>query len=553
MADIKQLESALVKADAAGNADDARALAAEIRRMRSAAPEPTAKETTIGEDIAQGAGNLVAGAVRGAGSIGATILAPYDMAKDALAGKGLSLESNRQRRADMDAGLQSMGAQPDSLLYKGGKLAGEIAGTAGTGGVLAKGAQAVGAAPSVVNALASSGFNLGRPAAATIGGKVVDAAIRIGTGATVGATSAGAVNPSDAGTGAIIGGALPTVFGAIGKAGQKIGQSIRGGELSPEVAALAKRANDLGINIPADRLVDSKPLNALASSLNYVPFSGRAGVETKMQSQLNKALTRTFGQDSDNVTGALRKAGDALGTKFDDVLQNTTVKVDDEFLTALSGAEAKAASELGSDGERIIRNQINEILAKAQKGEIDGQAAYNIKKTLDRIGKRNSPEAFYAIDLKNDLMGALNRSLGPTEAAAFKTTRQQYGNMMALEKLAKNGVDGDISIGRLANLKNIGNNDLQELADIAAQFLKTREAPHGAAQRVGAAGLATYLGGPGALAAGVVGGRGTNMLLNSNAAKNFVMPAKNLANSAPTNSLLGTGFYRAAPLLGGDR
>ena len=49
--------------------------------------------------------NLVGGAVRGAGSIGATILAPYDMARDALDGKGLSLESNRQRRADMTAGL----------------------------------------------------------------------------------------------------------------------------------------------------------------------------------------------------------------------------------------------------------------------------------------------------------------------------------------------------------------------------------------------------------------------------------------------------------------
>lgn len=38
MADISQLEAALVKADAAGNAEDARALAAEIRRMRQSAP-----------------------------------------------------------------------------------------------------------------------------------------------------------------------------------------------------------------------------------------------------------------------------------------------------------------------------------------------------------------------------------------------------------------------------------------------------------------------------------------------------------------------------------
>lgn len=39
MATLEQLEQALVKADAAGNADDARAFAAEIRKMRAAPVE----------------------------------------------------------------------------------------------------------------------------------------------------------------------------------------------------------------------------------------------------------------------------------------------------------------------------------------------------------------------------------------------------------------------------------------------------------------------------------------------------------------------------------
>jgi len=459
---------------------------------------------------------------------------------------------------DADQGLKKI--QGEVAPYKekspiatsAGELGGEIVATLPVGGVLGKavgvGAKALGpsvskAAQPFVNALTTGGFKAG----ATPG--VANMLTRSAGGGITGGVSAGLVNPDDAGTGAAIGAALPPVLGVAGKAGQLIGKSLRGGEVSPEVANLASRAKDLGIDIPADRLVDSKPLNALASSLNYVPFSGRAATETKMQSQLNKALSRTFGQNSDNVTGALRKAGDDLGGKFDDVLQNNTVAVDKEFLSALSSAKTKASSELGSDGEKIIHNQINEILAKAQNGEIDGQAAYNIKKTLDRIGKRNSPEAHYAIDLKNDLMGALNRSLGPDEAAAFKTVRQQYGNMMALEKLAKNGAEGDISIGRLANLKNIGNKDLQELADIAAQFLKSREGSHGAAQRTVAGAAAAMLGGPATLAAGIAGGRGANMLLNSQAGRDFVMPTTNrLANGV--NPLLGSGFYRSAPLLG---
>lgn len=66
MADIAQLENALVKADAAGNADDARVLAAEIRRMRSSSPEGdklTLSKPTLGEKIqASIPGRLLQGA-----------------------------------------------------------------------------------------------------------------------------------------------------------------------------------------------------------------------------------------------------------------------------------------------------------------------------------------------------------------------------------------------------------------------------------------------------------------------------------------------------------
>src|SRR5690606_15303635 len=128
-----------------------------------------------------------------------------------------------------------------------------------------------------------------------------------------------------------------------------------------------------------------------------------------------------------------------------------------QFLSELASHEQKALSELSPDQASIIKKQIDSIIEKGANGDIDGQAAYNIKKTLDRIGNRNSPEAYYARDLKKSLMEVLNRSLSPADAKAFAETRKQYGNMLALEKLAQNGAEGDISIGRLANLKNINN------------------------------------------------------------------------------------------------
>lgn len=201
-------------------------------------------KTTIAQDIKQGVGDLVAGAVRGAGSIGATILAPYDMAVDAIKGdrkQNLSglitgqqpVSRNEERRRAMTDALATMGADPESILFQGGKLGSEIAGTAGVGGLLAKAFTAAGSAipaiaphvPKVATALETGGFRttpanfVGPAPAATIGSRAADMALRTGAGAAVGGAAAGLVDPEHAGTGALIGGAMPGAVKAAGAVG----------------------------------------------------------------------------------------------------------------------------------------------------------------------------------------------------------------------------------------------------------------------------------------------------------------------------------------------
>ena len=585
MATLDQLEFALVNADKAGDTEAARTLAAEITKMRQ--PE---QPSTL-DSIKQGAGNLAAGALRGAGSIGATLLTPVDAAARAM-GVRNDFIGRTDRREQMDAGLQSLGADPSSMLFKTGKLGGEIAGTAGAGGVLANGARALGATRAlsglepIVNGVArgleTGGFRVGE-----LAGTGAGALARVGTGGAVGASAAGLVNPEDAGTGALIGGALPGAAQLAGKAGAGIRNAVTGGGVAPEVAALAKRAQELGINIPADRLVNSRPMNAAAASLNYVPLSGRAATEDAMASQLNRRLSNTFGQDSSNVTMALRKADGVLGGQFETTLKNNGVAFGPKSLAQLSEVFDTAQKELGDDALKPIVAQVNDLLKKGfgdaykpavhghggpsagevfgqlqniiesgATGAVDGQAAYNIKRALDRIGRGNTPTSFHALELKGALMDALNGSLGPQKAAEFATTRAQYGNMLKLEKLAKNGAEGEISVARLANMQGINNPQMQELADIAAQFVKPREGAHGAAQRVSLGGMTAALGGwvggpvGAALAAGTLmgGGRAANGLLNSKMIKNYVAGG-GLLGEPETLGLLTQGAYRALPLL----
>ena len=91
------------------------------------------KAATIRDDIAQGVGDLVAGGVSGAATIGATLLTPLDyLARKA----GIQNEwiGRTDRTQATDAALSGLGADPESLAFKGGRLGAQIAGTAGVGG-----------------------------------------------------------------------------------------------------------------------------------------------------------------------------------------------------------------------------------------------------------------------------------------------------------------------------------------------------------------------------------------------------------------------------------
>ena len=153
--------------------------------------------------------NVLMGALKGASDIGATLLTPFDLA---LNKAGITDMTNAERR-DALRGFFSENADPESVAFKGGELVTDIAGTAGAGGFIAKGMRAIPAlsrvASPLITSIESGGLALGKPAATTMAGKVGNAATRAAGGATLGGVSAGLVDPETAGTGALIGGAIP--------------------------------------------------------------------------------------------------------------------------------------------------------------------------------------------------------------------------------------------------------------------------------------------------------------------------------------------------------
>lgn len=307
MATIEQLSAALIKADAAGNTADAKVFADEIRKMRAEPVAPT--ETSLMQDIGQGVGNLAAGALRGAGSIGATIMRPFDTATE-----------NQQRRQSMDDALQSFGAEPDSWMYQGGKLAGEIAGTAGAGGAIAQGVTrfapaAVTAAPRVaqaLEALKSGGFTLGKTSTG-LAGKAADLGIRAAGGAVSGGAQAGMVNPGEAGFGALIGGALPVGVQAAGKVAGGVGNVVRYVNRPAEVKLANKLAQSLGMT--ADELtqaVTQTGPNMLPGYQATVPQILQNPVTSQLQRTLKTAGANGLGDAERVQQGIYREALDRV-------------------------------------------------------------------------------------------------------------------------------------------------------------------------------------------------------------------------------------------------
>ena len=271
MATIEELSSALIKADAAGNAEDAKAFADAIRQMRTAAPQPEASAPekqrgvfgSIGapfqaaaEGIISGGGNVMFGGQQlvgqGLQAVGAT-----------QAGQALITDAQR-RQAESQARVAPF-KQEYPMSTGAGELGAEVAATypvgAGLGFVVGKVAPA--AAP-LAQAIRTGGFSTGR----TVQGgaaRAADLGIRAVGGATLGGASSAIINPDEAGMGAIIGGGVPVVAPVLNRLVQT-GVS--------KIADIRQMPNQLAAKIARDSLGTPEQVAAARTALQEAQASG---------------------------------------------------------------------------------------------------------------------------------------------------------------------------------------------------------------------------------------------------------------------------------------
>jgi hypothetical protein len=460
----------------------------EFRRrfeMESAgrnAPAPAQPESpSMLRSIGQGAGNLAAGALRGAGSIGATILAPVDAAARAM-GIENSVIGRTDRRQAMDQALQSMGADPESMLYQGGKLGAEIAGTAGAGGVLAKGAAMVPAmaqkAPALIEALRTGGFSAGGAGMGT----------RVAGGAATGAAAASLVNPEDYKEGAAIGALMPGVVKVAGEAGMALGnraskkyadELTRFNRNTPMRETL-KQSIDAGYVVPPN-MVNPSLKNQVIESLSGKQATGQ------LASVKNQEVTEKLVRQS-------------LGIADDAPLTKTAL----EQIRKVEGGAYKDVASLSPQAEIDL-----EALKKARNEAQGWFNAYNRSASPDDLAKaKNFRDTAEVLELN---LESHAKNAGKDQLISrLRDARKQIAKTFTVER-ALNDATGTVNAKVLGRIYDKGM-PLSDGLDTVGRFASGFPSVNQATQQMGSPGAhnlrAVTSGGAGALGALTMGPAG---------------------------------------------
>lgn len=436
--------------------------------------------------------DFLAGAVRGAGSIGATILSPIDAAARAM-GVQNDLIGRTDRRQAMTDALASMGADTGSLGFTAGKIAGEVAGTAGVpsalaGAIPARAISSLSAvspraaevAPLLVNSLRSGGSMLG----GTFGNRAVDLAARMAGGAVAGGAAAGLVNPEEAGVGAIVGAAAPAVLMGAAAAGKKAGE--KAAKKAAEFARKAPQRETLQNAIDAGYVVPPNMVNPSTTNALIESFSGKQAT-SQIASVRNQQVTEKL------VRQSLGLADDAPLTKG--ALEQIRT-IEGGAYKRIADLSPQAANDL--EALKIARNEAQAWFNAYNRSAspVDLAKAKELRSTADALEKAIEGHAIAAG--KDELVPAL------------RAARQNIAKTYTVQR-ALNEAGGTVNarvLGRLYEKGTPLSGDLATVGRFASAFPSVAQAP----QQMGSpaahnlrAMASLAMGGAGSFAAGPVG------------------------------------------------
>ncbi len=330
------------------------------------------------------------------------------------------------------------------------------------------------------------------PTVATTGAKVAAPLVNrlvsaAGQGALGGAVVGGATSSANdkslaenVGEGALTGGLTGPLLPVASSVGKGIGSKLLG-EISPERAALAKKAEKYGIDLDASQVSESPIFKKYNQVSGWLPFSGAQKASDKQIGQFTKAVSNTFGENTENITpNALKAARQRIGNDYETVGKNTTITADNQYTKDLAKVYHQADLMLNDQQMKIFQNHLNELANKFNQGNMQGDVWQHFRRSGEPLSKAinnnagtDLGDALKALKVATDQV--FKRSAPPDMFPLLQQADRQYANMKTIEKLALNDPEGNVSpLKLMSKVVNSGaklqGGPLSELADIGKSF-----------------------------------------------------------------------------------
>lgn len=300
------------------------------------------------------------------------------------------------------------------------------------------------------------------------------------------------------------------------------GTNALAGTVDPHTAQLAATArNAFGIPVSAGEISSNPSVRFANSVVNKLPGSGGVAHHEEMQTNFNRSVSNTFGENAERITPqVMAQARDRIGNVFEGVAQRTPViHADPQLATDLRQTIHNAQSTMSAGEVEPLIRQVQNIagLVDPHSNTITGEIYQNLTKRgtpLDRAMQSPNPNIRNsARDIREALDSAMERSAPPDVVDDLRQARGQWRNLRTIEPLVAKAPTGNISPALLQGRVNTsfkgthgaaygGGGDLKTLSDIGQRFMK--EPPSSGTSERGL--IMHLLGGAGAGGIGMLSG-----------------------------------------------
>lgn len=215
--------------------------------------------------------------------------------------------------------------------------------------------------------------------------------------------------------------------------------------MTPERQAMVNTLRGEGVDaLTAGQRTGSEPLKYFESAAMGAPFSGATATARNELAgeQFTSAALRRAGIDAPRATPeVVDQAFTRIGNDFNRLTANNTMQFDQPLRTELQGIQTNYFNRVNpTQRTPQVENTINELMtynSPAMTGQqyqtLRSQLAAEARQSGDAHSSRALNQITSALD---DAMERSIAARNPADAGAFQEARNQYRNMLVLEKAA---------------------------------------------------------------------------------------------------------------------